>query len=72
MTEIPFRGPVTENPKVPETATTQLAVDKGVNSGLMTGGRLFMGNPKRVRSWKRRIEPRVVLRMVETVLYSTR
>ena len=34
-------------------------------------GRLFMGNPKRARSWKRRIQPRVGLKAVEPVLYST-
>ncbi len=31
-----------------------------------------MDNPKRARSWKRRIQPRVDLRVVEPVLYSTR
>ena len=30
-----------------------------------------MGNPKRARSWKRRIQPRVGLKAVEPVLYST-
>src|SRR3990172_9556552 len=30
-----------------------------------------MDNPKRARSWKRRIQPRVNLRIVEPVLYST-
>ena len=30
-----------------------------------------MGNPKRARSWKRRIQPRVDLRAVEPVPYST-
>ncbi len=44
---------------------------KGVKSGLMRGGRLFMGNPKRVRSWKQRIQSRVGLKVVEAVLYST-
>ncbi len=45
---------------------------KGIKSGLMgVTGRLFMGNPKRARSWKRRIQPRVGLRMVEFVLYFT-
>ncbi len=34
-------------------------------------GRLFMDNPKRARSWKRRIQPRVGLKMVEPALYST-
>ncbi len=34
-------------------------------------GRLSMDNPKRARSWKRRIQPRVNLRIVEPVLYST-
>jgi len=31
-----------------------------------------MDNPKRARSWKRRIQPRVNLRIVEPVLYSNR
>jgi len=45
---------------------------KGVKSGLMGAtGRLFMGNPKQARSWIRRIQPRVGLRMIEFVLYST-
>ncbi len=35
------------------------------------GGRLFMGNPKRARSWERRVQPRVGLGAVEPVLYST-
>ena len=30
-----------------------------------------MDNPKRARSWKRRIQPRVGLQIVEPVLYST-
>ena len=30
-----------------------------------------MDNPKRARSWKRLIQPRVRLKMVEPVLYST-
>jgi len=30
-----------------------------------------MDNPNRARSWKRRIQPRVNLRIVEPVLYST-
>ena len=34
-------------------------------------GRLFMGNPKRARSWERRVQPRVGLGAVEPVLYST-
>ncbi|MBI3359046.1 MAG: hypothetical protein HY037_05670 [Nitrospirae bacterium] len=31
-----------------------------------------MDNPKRARSWKRRIQPRVGLKAVEPVPYSTR
>jgi hypothetical protein len=31
-----------------------------------------MENPKRARSWKQRIQPRVTLRKAEPVLYSTR
>jgi len=34
-------------------------------------GRLFMGNPKRARSWKQRVQPRVGLKAVEPVLFST-
>ena len=34
-------------------------------------GRLFMGDSKRARSWKRWIQPRVGLKAVEPVLYST-
>ena len=30
-----------------------------------------MDNPKRARSWKRRTQPRVDLKIVEPILYST-
>ncbi len=43
----------------------QIRFEEGANE------RLFMSNPKRARSWKRRIQPRVGLRAVEPVLYST-
>ncbi len=40
--------------------------------GLMRGaGLLSKDNPKRARSWKRRIQPRVGLKQAEPVLYST-
>jgi len=44
-----------------------------LHAGLDEGGtgRRFMGNPKRARSWKQRIQPRVGLKAVEPVLYST-
>ena len=52
------------------TGTLGLPPINGVKSGLMKGaGRLFMGNPKRARSWKRRMQPKGDLIMIEPLLY---